>query len=267
MIRNSIWRPDSETDFDVTVIVAVKNGADTLEACLCSILSQEGLKVGMIVVDGNSTDGTLEIIEKYRPYLSVVLYGATLGVYDAWNRALKFCNSPWIAFLGCDDRYSDPKAISKLLAVAEKSNSDPAFIYSKVSYRNEHDEQIKVAGSPWHIAKTQLAYRMSVHHGGALHARKLFVAGGFDTSFRITGDYELLYRQREQLEAAFLNEPIVLARLGGLSTRSDLAISQKLEVRRIFRKHHASVIVILYWYIGMCATLASITLSKIRNCF
>lgn len=255
----------SEFDFDVTVIVAVKNGADTLEACLVSILSQEGLKVGVIVVDGGSTDGTLEVVERYRPHLSAVLNDATLGVYDAWNRALELCHSPWISFLGCDDRYSGKWALSKLIDATRESSKRSLFIYSKVSFRDAKDHELMVMGQPWQKAKAQLTYRMSVLHCGALHSRELFDAGGFDTSYRIAGDYELLYRQRDILDAIFVEETLVLARVGGLSTRSDLAITQKLEVKRILRKHHAGFIANLYWYLGMSATLASLTLARIRN--
>lgn len=252
-------------DLDVTVVVAVKNGADSLEACLDSILSQEGPKVGVIVVDGSSTDGTLEIVERYRPRLSAVLTDANLGVYDAWNRALEISNSPWIAFLGCDDRYSDQWALAKLIGAAQKDHRQPVFAYSKVSFRNTEGQELMVMGKPWEKAKTQLSYQMSVLHCGALHSRELFDAGGFDTSFRIVGDYEFLYRQRDRLGAVFVDEPLVLARLGGLSTRSGLAITQKLEVKRIFKMHRASIFANLYWYLGMCATLASLALSRIRN--
>jgi len=100
-----IKRSRSGSDPDVTVIVAVKNGADSLEACLLSILAQEGPKVEIIIVDGGSTDGTLQIIDRYRSRLAAVLNDAKCGVYDAWNRALEHCHSPWIAFLGCDDHY------------------------------------------------------------------------------------------------------------------------------------------------------------------
>lgn len=255
----------SNSDCDVTVVVAVKNGVDTLEACLDSILSQEGPKVGVIVVDGNSTDGTLEILERYRPRLSAVLNDANLGVYDAWNRAVELCRSPWIAFLGCDDRYSDIFALAKLLGAAQKAQDQPVFVYSKVSFRNTAGQELMVMGEPWEKAKAQLAYQMSVLHCGALHARELFDAGGFDTSFRIVGDYEFLYRQRDRLGAVFVDEPLVLARLGGLSTRSDLAITQKLEVKRIFKIHRAGFFANLYWYLGMSATLASLALARIRN--
>jgi glycosyltransferase involved in cell wall biosynthesis len=250
---------------DITVVVAVKNGADTLEACLDSILSQEGPNVDVIVVDGSSTDGTLEIMERYRPRLFAVLNDANLGVYDAWNRAIGLCHSPWIAFLGCDDRYSDKWALAKLLGAAQNSCDQPVLAYSKVSHRNANDRELAVVGQPWQIARKQLTFRMSVHHGGALHSRELFNAGGFDASFRIVGDYEFLYRQRDRLAAVFVDEPLVFARLGGLSTRSDLAITQKLEVKRIFKMHRAGIFANLYWYLGMSATLASLALARIRN--
>ncbi len=267
MIEYQIDQSDADGDLDVTVIVAVKNGADSLEACLRSILEQEGPKVGIIVVDGGSTDGTLQVIERYRPHLTVVLNNAQLGVYDAWNRALAFCHSPWIAFLGCDDRYSDKAAIAKLLAGSKGLFPPPFFIYSQVLFQDAAGKTLKIIGQPWDKAKAQLEYKMSVLHCGALHARDLFDKGGFNTSFRIVGDYEFLYRQRERLGAVFVDEILVTAQVGGLSTRPSLAVTQKLELKRLFKMHRASVFVKLLWYLGMCATLGSLALARIRKLF
>jgi glycosyltransferase involved in cell wall biosynthesis len=260
-----IKRSRSGSDPDVTVIVAVKNGADSLEACLLSILAQEGPKVEIIIVDGGSTDGTLQIIDRYRSRLAAVLNDAKCGVYDAWNRALEHCHSPWIAFLGCDDHYSDKTAIAKLLDASQKTLPVPFFIYSQLIFQDANGKTLKIIGQPWEKARTQFEYKMSVIHCGALHARELFDKGGFNTSFRIVGDYEFLYRQRERLGAVFVEEPLVTARAGGLSTRSDLAVIQKLEVKRLFKIHRAGVFANLYWYLGMCATLGSLTLERIRK--
>lgn len=265
MVKYSTEQAARSCNFEVTVIVAVKNGANSLEACLLSILSQERVIVGIIVVDGGSTDGTLEILERYRPRLFAVLNDANLGVYDAWNRALEYCQSPWIAFLGCDDRYSDTLAISKLLAATKRTGELPVLVYSKISLRDTEDQELKILGEPWKKAKAKLEYKMSVLHCGALHARELFESGGFNTSFKIVGDYEFLYRQRQRLGAVFVEEPLVIARSGGLSTRSDLAITQKLELKRVFSMHRAGLMTKILWYLGMGATLASLATSRFRN--
>ena len=265
MIQASNDRARPSVEYDVTVIVAVKNGVDTLEACLVSILNQEDLQVGVIVVDGDSTDGTLVVVELYRPRLIAVLNDSGRGVFEAWNQALTLAHSPWIAFLGCDDRYADKRALAKLLRAARESTNQPVFVYSQVSQRDAHGRELMVLGKPWHIAKAQLTYRMSVCHCGALHARELFDGGGFDTSFRIVGDYEFLYRQLERLRAVFVDEPLVWARIGGLSTRPDLAIAQKLELKRVFKMHRAGVGASLFWYVSMGVTLASLAMARIRT--
>lgn len=265
MTNCCVEQPRSDTDLDVIVIVAVKNGAASLEACLLSILGQEGPVVGIIVIDGGSTDGTLQIIDRYRPQLTLVLSDAKLGVYDAWNQALKHCNSPWIAFLGCDDRYSEKTAISKLLDAVNKTPDRAIFSYSQVSYRDSADKELSVVGQPWQVARAEFEYRMSVNHVGALHARELFESGGFDTTFRIVADYEFLFRQRERLSAVFVAEALVHARVGGISTRRDLAILQKRELKRVLQKHNGTVFAKLFWYFGMAATLASLAVYRLRK--
>lgn len=263
MIQDSPTHARSADEFDVTVIVAVRNGVDTLGACLTSILNQEDLRVAVIVVDGGSTDGTGTVIERYHSRLFLVLKDTGQGVYCAWNQALVDAHSPWIAFLGCDDSYADKRALVKLVSAARHSTHRPVFVYSKVSQRDANGRELMVLGQPWDVARAQLPFRMSICHCGAIHARELFNDGNFDTSFRIVGDYEFLYRQLKRLHAEFVNETLVIARVGGLSTRPELAIAQKLELKRIYKMHKASILIRLRWYLSMSATLASLAMARI----
>jgi hypothetical protein len=158
--------------------------------------------------------------------------------------------------------YSDKTALSQSSLTHAQNSCSNQYLRTSSNFSQTlmaNDRELKIIGQPWQNSEElNLNIRMSVIHCGALHSRELFDKGGFDTSFRIVGDYEFLYRQRERLGAVFVEEPLVTARAGGLSTRSDLAVIQKLEVKRLFKIHRAGVFANLYWYLGMCATLASL---------
>ncbi len=106
-----IWA-EGTTEFPlVTVVTAVFNGGSYLEGCLESVLTQDYPNIEHIIVDGGSTDGTLDILRSRQDRIALWVSGPDCGVYDAWNKSLVLAKGGWIAFLGADDPYL-PGAIS-----------------------------------------------------------------------------------------------------------------------------------------------------------
>ncbi|MDH5645697.1 MAG: glycosyltransferase, partial [Candidatus Heimdallarchaeota archaeon] len=89
----------------VTIITAVLNGVDTLERTILSVISQSYTNIEYIIIDGGSTDGTIDIIRKYEHAIDCWVSESDTGIYDAWNKGVRLSNGEWIAFLGADDSY------------------------------------------------------------------------------------------------------------------------------------------------------------------
>jgi len=197
----------------VSVITAVFNGSDCIAACIESVLRQSYPYIEHIILDGGSTDGTVAILRKYQEQITLWKSEPDSGVYDAWNKGLELAQGEWIAFLGADDEYL-PGAITAYMAVA-RDNPDADYLCSKVKWLHPSG-YFRIIGGPW---KWPLFNRyMCTAHVGSMHRRRLFERyGSFDTSYRITADYEFLLRPRDKLRSAFIQYVSVCMKAGGVS--------------------------------------------------
>jgi hypothetical protein len=198
----------------VTVITAVFNGEKTLANCLDSVLIQDYPNVEHVVMDGGSTDGTLEILERYSDRIAFWKSEPDEGIYDAWNKGLKEARGEWISFLGADDQFL-PHAISAYMALAEL-NPRAEFLSSRIRIAYPQGFE-KTAGEPW--TWSRFSRSMCAVHVGSMHRRDLFEKYGvFDTSYKSAADYEFLLRPRGRLKAAFTPAVTATMRAGGSSS-------------------------------------------------
>ena len=205
--ENSLHRPL------VTVVTAVFNGQPYLEGCLESVLRQDYQNIEHIVMDGGSSDGTLDVLRHYDDRIAFWKSGPDKGVYDAWNKALAEASGEWISFLGADDELL-PGAVSAYVALAAM-HPEAEYLSSRV--RGVHDSGYeRITGGPW--AWPEFSRWMCVAHVGSMHRRTLYNRlGTYDTSYRSAADYEFLLRAGLQLNTAFMPITTVVMRAGGVS--------------------------------------------------
>ncbi len=195
----------------VTVITAVYNAAPTLSRCIESVIAQDYPDVEHILMDGGSTDGSVEILKQYDDHIRW-RSERDKGIYDAWNKSLALATGEWIAFLGADDFYL-PGAISSYMGLAKKNDVD--YISSLVRWVYASGKS-KIIGRAWTWPLFQSL--MTTAHVGSMHRYTLFQKyGDYDISYRIVGDYELLLRPRGTLRAAFLPQVTAEMLAGGAS--------------------------------------------------
>lgn len=238
-----------------TVIIATYNCASTLTDCLESIVSQT-FTPELIVIDGGSTDGTKNIIQKYQEYISYYISEKDHGVYDAWNKALKKSNGEWIIFLGSDDWFDSSTSLHTALSCAEKTNGEKEWlIYPKVHLIDNNKKIIGFDNDEWEKVKEKFPANMPVTHSGTLHKNIIFKKYGFfDEKFRIAGDYELFSRIfQDGVTAKFCSDYRIQMSTGGLSNafkqrvrllseqlivikRYDLKVSSQQILWKIFKK-------------------------------
>ena len=89
----------------ISIITVVKNREDVIEKCIKSVLNQNYKNIEYIIIDGNSSDGTISIINKYKDKISTVLSENDNGIWDAMNKGLKIAKGEIIGFLNSDDFY------------------------------------------------------------------------------------------------------------------------------------------------------------------
>ncbi len=204
----------------VSIVTATYNAQSTLARCINSILSQTYPNIEYIIIDGGSTDDTINIIKEYENRLVYWTSEQDDGVYDAWNKGLKIAKGDWICFVGADDELY-PKHTETYMNFILLANQKYDYITSKVDVINAKGEIFRTIGNP-HSWK-RFKQRMCCMHVGSMHSADYFKRfGNFNTNYKIVGDYEILLRAKDQLKVGFIDQSTVKMQSGGLSDSSKL---------------------------------------------
>jgi glycosyltransferase involved in cell wall biosynthesis len=236
----------------ITVIVAVFNGAKTLPQCIDSIAQQTYINKEIIVIDGGSKDGTVELLQANQTKIAYWVTEPDNGIYSAWNKGLLQAKGEWICFIGADDFILDKQVIERMAIQLAMIPSNINVAYGQIMLLNNLGENLYAIGEPWGKVKERFKQIMSIPHPGLMHRRSLFEQyGNFDESFRIGGDYELLLRELITADALFIPDIITVGmRQGGLSSSPSNSIETLLEARRA-QKMHGLLIPSLIWILAM----------------
>ncbi|HPE71615.1 MAG TPA: glycosyltransferase family 2 protein [Candidatus Competibacter sp.] len=213
----------------ISVITAVRNSRATLADALDSALAQDHPNLELIVIDGVSTDGTQEVIQRYARRLEHVVSEPDQGIYDALNKGLGLASGEVVGFLHADDRYADERVLSRVAAAL----ADPAVdaCYGDLLYVRRDDPGRVVRC--WRAGPYQprrLAWGWMPPHPTFYTRRAIYQRlGGFDPGYRIAADYDCLLRflGAGQIACAYIPEVLVHMRLGGASNRSLRNLLQK----------------------------------------
>ncbi len=222
----------------ISVIVAVYNGVKTLQRCIDSVSGQTYLNKELIIIDGGSTDGTIEIIKSNQDKIAYWKSEPDNGIYHAWNKALGHTNGDWICFLGSDDYLWKSTVFEEIMPHLIKAESQEIrLVYGQVARVTENDEISCLDGDLWEYTWRGLIIDGigTFAHQGMFHHCSLFeLYGKFDESFKIAGDYELLIRAfKEGGNAIFVNGLIVTGmQTGGITSNCVKLVKETARARK-----------------------------------
>lgn len=210
----------SSTAPRLSIVIATWNAARTLERCLRSINSQDFTNWELLVSDGGSTDGTVELIQKNENQVAWWQSRSDAGIYDAWNQALVRARGEYVCFMGADDAWADRKALSRLFSAIGANQFD--LVTSRGLICDPTTSSEITFGSAWDYRR--IGRHMVVCHPGLLHRRSLFEKYGyFDARYRIAGDLDFLLRLPPDLRCLHVDVTTVLIDAAGVSRRNVLA--------------------------------------------
>ncbi|WP_266366607.1 glycosyltransferase family 2 protein [Tellurirhabdus rosea] len=206
----------------VSIITVVYNGAATLRDCMQSVLNQTYPNLEYIVVDGNSSDGTQDIVRSYGDAVSCFVSEADKGIYDAMNKGIALATGDVIGILNADDFYSHDRVIENVVKTFQATGCDAA--YGDLVYVSQEDTQ-----------RVTRYWKAGVYRPGAFRwgwmpphptffvKRELYEKfGRFTLQFRSAADYELMLRMihRHGVRVGYVNDVLVKMRTGGVSNRT-----------------------------------------------
>lgn len=211
----------------VSIITVVFNGKQHLEQTIKSVLCQTYKNIEYIVIDGGSTDGTLDIIKKYNDKIAYWISEPDKGIYDAMNKGLKHANGELIGMVNSDDWY-EPDAIETIVDAYRKYPK--GGVYYGLLKVWDGDDVLSISGNTHHLLDT----KMLAHPTCFIKKGVYKEFGYFDSKYRIAGDYELMLRLRKnQVTFCFIEKIITNFRLGGVSVTNERSrVFEKLEIQK-----------------------------------
>jgi glycosyltransferase involved in cell wall biosynthesis len=248
----------------ISVIVPVLNSRATLRRCLDSVLGQKSADCELVVVDGGSTDGSLEILRGYGERLPNWESKPDGGVYPAFNRGVRRSKGDWIHILGSDDYLWSADVLQRISPHLAGAAPEFRVVYGQVCMVNEQGESLGVAGEPWPSYRRRFLQGYIIPHQAVFHHRSLFdVHGPFNESFRVAGDYEFLLRELARRPALFVPGIVIAAyQMSGGSSVPENWLRVLRERRRAFELNGIGFPGLL-WYAFAARTVLRAALWKV----
>ncbi len=209
----------------ISIITINYNDAIGLEKTVQSVIKQNYAAIEYIVIDGNSTDGSKEIMEKYRDHFAYSVSEKDSGIYNAMNKGIKASTGDYLLFMNSGDVLIDD---ADIIAICQQKLSEDIVAFDCYL---EKDNQI--VGRRTHDEKPTLfyVYKNGFKHQSTFIKRKLFEAFGlYDEQYRIAGDYEFWVRcfMKSSTTSKSYTIPIAIFQLGGISQNSDWVKEHKM---------------------------------------
>ena len=234
----------------ISVVTAVYNRVDTIGQALESVASQRFANVEHIIVDGASTDGTLDVIRAQTRANMTVQSAPDKGIYDALNKGIAAATGDVIGVMHSDDFFAHQTVLADIAACLEISRADA--VYGDLDYvAAHHTDRIVRRWRSGAYARDRLRRGWMPPHPALFVRRDVFAEHGqYDTSYQIAADYDAILRWmwRGNIRVAYLPEVLVKMRVGGESNRSlGRMITKSREDYRALRANGVGGIGALAW--------------------
>jgi len=218
----------------ISIITAVINSALTVRNCIESVKSQS-IKPEHILVDGGSTDSTLDVVRESSLGITKVVSEPDRGVYDALNKGIALATGEVIGVLHADDTFADHFVLSRVAMVFEDEDVDSC--YGDLLYVDREDNGRIVRrwrSGPYDVRKFYWGWMPP--HPAFFVRRKIYEKYGlYNLSFGTAADYELMLRflVRHRIQSVYIPAILVKMRTGGLS---NISLMNRLRANRMDRK-------------------------------
>ena len=217
----------------MSIVTVVFNGKEHIEKTINSIINQTYPKIEYIIIDGGSTDGTVDIIRNYEHSISYWVSEPDKGISDAFNKGIKLATGDYINFQGDGDGFVDETSLEKV--VNEIGNRRPLLVSAKIRRIDEDGKTLYISKQPKKFSKKSLLFKMSLPHQGVFVHRDFFNQYGlFDLNNTYCMDYEHLLRAYKKFpEVLLVSDVIANWRADGLGngkTKEILAEYHKIKL-------------------------------------
>lgn len=219
----------------ISIITVSFNAENTIEDTICSVLEQSYEDIEYIIIDGQSTDSTMEIIERYKRHIDTIISELDEGIYDAMNKGIQKATGDVVGILNADDVYANENVIKRVVEKMQENEADA--LYGDLVY--VHPKNTDKVKRKWisglYNEGLFLKGWMPPHPTFFLKKDHYLQKGGYTKELKTAADYELMLRMihRYSIKPAYLPEVMVKMRTGG---ESNVSLKNRWNANREDRK-------------------------------
>lgn len=195
----------------ITVVTVVYDGAEFLENTIKSVIEQTYDNLEYIVVDGGSTDGTLDIIRKYEHAIDYWVSEPDDGIYDAMNKAIDLSSGDWMSFMNSGDRFYEVSTLTRVYEFPNQYNNI-SVIYGDHEVRYPNKKRISIAGKIDKLWKGSQFCHQSTLIRVDFHKKNKY-----SLEYKMAADFKLFWDSRKSVGFCYVNFPLSSISNGGLS--------------------------------------------------
>lgn len=235
----------------LTIITSTFNSINHLQNLINSVKDYKENWVQWIVVDGNSTDGTKDLLKKNIDVIDHLIIEDDTGIYDAWNKALKHINGQYICFIGSDDDIASTYFENVKKSLETITNN--VICYKIAIFEDNKENIIYELHKTIYIKPNNYPFELGFHHQGTLFHVELFKKNIFDLSYKILGDLAHLTLQNKDLNPIIIltKDPQYFFNNAGISSRKDkliLRYKERISIIKSINGHYFYKIFLIFLY-------------------
>jgi len=203
----------------ISVITVVFNGAETLRDTIESVMMQGYENIEHIIIDGGSSDATVDILKKYDDFIDYWISEKDAGIYDAMNKGITLAYGEYLGMLNADDMFADKNVLQTIIDRFKNSSADAVFSCLNIVDQNNITKIIRKYRAA-KLSSSLLRIGVMPPHPTFYCKKSCYVKGGmYKTNYKIAADYEMLVRLliRQKISWSFIDKVTVTMRSGGLS--------------------------------------------------
>jgi glycosyltransferase involved in cell wall biosynthesis len=219
----------------VSIITVVWNNKETIKDTIDSILSQTYKNIEYIIIDGSSTDGTIEVVQSYGDKITKFVSEKDKGLYDAMNKGITLASGDIVGMLNSDDFYIDEFVIERVVREFEEKQSDS--IYADLVYvKPENLDKVVRYYDSSSCEPRNFKYALYPAHPTFFVKKWVYEKYGlFKTDYKIGADFDIMARflYTHRISYSYIKEPLIKMRVGGVSTSFSSIWINSLEQLRV----------------------------------